>query len=173
MRAINPKVTIDIVKNYIYDSSQLINIINKADYVINTVDMRSIYSSINELALKNNKVIFMPFNVGFGSLIIACNKFDHKVSDLISASHDSEDDLSFLFKLIDKYKSINIPNYIINNLSKIKLETNHKNFNSQNCIASFFSASLLMTMIINLIKDENIKYYPELNYIDLIKLISL
>lgn len=167
IKSINPASNIRVYNKFITDSVTVFDFIQKSHYVINSIDVNKEYFDSIRMSSANNLTTLLPFNIGFGGLVIVVPPEAKKTQRLLQDFGDAKDDLSFLMILLQKGKRIKAPSYILKRLPKIMREIKNRKYNSQTGISSYLTASITMTVIIKLINNQRVKMYPRVNQVDL------
>lgn len=69
IREINPEAEIEIIPAFITDK-EAPSLVGQADTIVNMVDPSPALFAINRAARSQNKLVFFPFNVGFGGITL-------------------------------------------------------------------------------------------------------
>ncbi len=166
LKSINPKAKIKIINKRISDASELGKAIEKSDIIINTFDINDVYFDLIKIASENKIITILPFNVGFGSFVLALDSVN--CGDFIKNYGNSKSDLELLLNLfhISKKDKIKLPDYININLNQIIKQIDKIKINPQVGIASFITSSIVCSMMINYLESGKINSFPNFNYID-------
>jgi len=108
-------------------------------------------------------------NIGFGSLILIFKKGSVPFSEYIV---DNNYSLEGIINNIIKKTTIHFPGYINNNIFELFVQIKQKNIEPQIMPAAALTSSLVVTIIIQLIKNESVKTSPNVIYFDLLGVIS-
>ena len=159
IKKINPKANVVKYTKKV-TTSDIEEITNKADYIINTIDVDEVYYCITDLAREKNKKVFLPFNIGFGGILFF---FDNKSPYLKEMTgnkiiNSEQEFYRSLYKNLDKK---NLPSYIREVAPKILSEISSGKPNPQLCIASNIISALVITAIVRLEGDLPVDRSPK------------
>lgn len=165
LQQINPNSKIKVFDQFIKEKD-IYKVIKDADFIINTVDINSIYYKIVEEGQKEGASILLPFNIGYGGMLIIFNKNTPSLNQLVRIK-ENQNDSEFLFNLLNKTPAISLPDYLVDNLDKIFKEISKKGYNPQMGIGSNITSSIVISSIIKIIIGQEVKLAPEPIYLDI------
>jgi len=160
LKSINEDVYIDVHDSNI-TFEDVGSLIKDNDFIVNTVDFGKLFFMITRKALEESKVAILPLNVGFGSFVIVFNEYNKILAE---AEKTIEDDTQ-MFLWLQKNLSLELPNYI--NVEKLLNDRLRKGFDPQLGVTASQTASLVVVLIMKLIQNEEVNFFPQVNSIDM------
>jgi len=159
VKGINPETEIITVPEFITEHS-IRDLVNKAEFIVNTVDPGPVLFNLNSEAQKQNKVAFFPLNIGFGGLVFV---FTGGSSSLEEMTGDNVPVQQVLFHIIrNTTKSIPCLSLYIGDLSNsIDDILSGKLPGPQLGIAAGINSAIIVTAMIKILRGEELKLAPE------------
>jgi molybdopterin/thiamine biosynthesis adenylyltransferase len=149
--------------DFYLDATNIEKIIEEHDVVINTIDFDSgCFNICNQICKKFNVIEIFPMNLGFGSSVIVSHQKSESYSKYFKTDDLKDKILEFV---ISQRKDIN---NFLNYLSKYKEIKDLEEYKDpQLGIASFLNAAIITTIIVKIVKKQELRYFPELYHVDL------
>jgi len=166
---INKIANVEILSRNITEDD-ITHIVRSSDFVISTIDVDPIYYSIIDKIKLNKKVGIFPMNVGFGSLIFVMTKDSGNFDDIFGNSLPMND-FDFYKNLFPILKN-RLPQYLIDIGEQFFKKNNSKEPFPQIGIANYLTASIVMTIIINILEGKNVPKIPEPIFLDIKDLLN-
>jgi len=166
---INKFANVEILSRNITEDD-ITNIVQSSGFVISTVDVGPIYYSIVDKIKLNKKVGIFPMNVGFGSLIFVMTEDSGNFDDIFGSSLPMND-FDFYKHLFPIIKN-RLPQYLTDLGEKFFKKNNSKKPFPQIGIANYLTASMVMTIIINVLEGKNVPKIPEPIFLDIKNLLN-
>ena len=133
------------------------------DFCINTIDYGKDFVEITDyIAFKKKKPVLLPMNIGFGSFIMV---FDHNSCSFKSLIGDSDYHMINITNRMIEKSGINLPDYISPEL--IFDEIMKKQYYPQLGLAATLCGSLVNSIIIKMLRKEDVRLAPEAIYVDI------
>jgi hypothetical protein len=165
LRKINPEANIQIFKDFI-KPDDVPDLINNCDFIINTVDVNKVYFDLVEAGQRENKEVLLPFNMGFGSLVLIFNQKSESLPGILKKDLIS-DEVDFYAKLIEGLKIKHFPEYLSKKATMIYSCLEKKGYSPQIRIGAEIAASLVTTCLIKIVSGEDVPLSPEYLYLDI------
>lgn len=165
LRGINRNIKVQILPKYIR-KEQVRPLAKRANFVINTLDFSDAFMELNIQSMRLGKTAFLPFNVGYGSILLALKKKSTSVSRLLPWPKENSSNLDLYKKLLESLK-IKLPDYLTRNLQEIFRLSDLQNYSPQLGIAANISAALVVTEIVRELSNQKIDLLPKYLNVDL------
>ncbi len=165
LRKINPQADIQVFKKFI-NLVDVPDLINNCDFIINTVDVNKVYFNLVEVGQQENKEVLLPFNMGFGSLVLIFNQKSESLSGILQKDFISNE-VHFYTKLIEELKIKHFPEYLSAKASIIYSCLEKKGYSPQIRIGAEIAASLVTTCLIKMVSGEHVPLAPKYLYLDI------
>lgn len=155
LKKIYPDANIN-AHNFFLDESNIENMIKNNDIIINTIDFdHSSFLLCNKLCKKHNVIEIFPMNIALGCSVIISNKDSISFNDFFKSENYKDEIINYVIsKMVNKDK---LEPYLIK-YNEIKKQINGKD--PQIGIGSYLNAALIATLIVKLIKNNNLNYFP-------------
>jgi molybdopterin/thiamine biosynthesis adenylyltransferase len=146
IKEINPQVEIEIFPQYISTETEVSNLVLKSDIIVNMVDPGRVLFQLHDIAIKQDKPILFPLNLGYGGLVLVFTKKSIPLEQIASPDTNPED---YFIKLALKMAPF-LPQYLQQfiGLSKKAEDTNLPL--PQLGIAANISSALTVTAMVKL-----------------------
>lgn len=158
LKKINPKVNIDIIKKNITNSDISKNIC-QSDFIINTVDFGGVYFDLVKIGQEDKKHILLPFNIGFGGLVLIFNESTKSLDEILGSGIISND-IIFYKTLLNTLKPKNLPSYIKENITSIFSNMKLRHNNPQIVIGAEIVSALVITSIVKILAGKKVPMAP-------------
>ncbi len=98
---INPEAEVEIINMYIEDLDQIRPLVEKSDFVLNTVDYHTpVFLTLTDYAQSLGKTVFFPTNIGFGAIVMIFDQNSISMSSYLGVEKETKCDLSLFLKRI-------------------------------------------------------------------------
>lgn len=151
IKEINPEANVKIIQHKIIETEEIQRLVGGSDVVVNTTDLGKESNILNNVSVKQNKPVFMPLNIGFGSILIIIRN-ESELNEL--AKYDSE---ISLIQYLHASKKINLHPAIVSRSIELIKEYREKKFYPQTGIACYLSASLAVYAIMKEVSDDKLE----------------
>ncbi|MFA6198631.1 MAG: ThiF family adenylyltransferase [Patescibacteria group bacterium] len=141
-------------------------VINNSDIIINTIDFGDTFIKLTTEATVSNKIVILPFNVGYGVVIVVLDKTSDSISSVIKENHNIVTNGDLYRHLLSNINYC-APKYISQNIDKIFDVIRRFKYSPQLAIASSLNAAAINTVILKIIKGDQVKKLPGIIYFDL------
>ena len=158
VRLVNPSINTTVMEGKVTED-RVEKLLRGVDFIINTIDVGRTFFKLCDVAQKKGKVVLIPMNIGYGSFLLVLKKETPFLSEIFDTDSVSSD-LGLITTYLASNKQIKIPAYLKDNAGKMIAEIQKKEINPQIGIASNMTSALVITSIIRLIKNENVKLAP-------------
>jgi len=166
LKKINPNISTQIVSKYIRmkNFTDFEKHVKSCDFVVNTMDFNEEFFQMNKYVMKMNKVLLIPFSVGFGGVVLVFNHHNKSsISDLNVGK--SQNDTDFFRKVLSTLKNYKLPLYI--NAEEIFDYITKSSLIPQVGIGVVIASSLVVKVMMKSIScSGDIKLYPEVESFD-------
>ena len=162
--AINPEATIKTLPHFI-TGKEAPDLVNEADFIINTVDPGPALFSLNSAAREKNKVVFFPMNIGYGGLMFVFTAQSATLEEIVG---EGVPENQVLFKLIERTTG-NIPHiasYIQKFANRIGEILDGTLPAPQLGISANINSSIVVTGMLKSITGTTLALAPEPLYLD-------
>jgi SAM-dependent methyltransferase len=157
IREVNPEVQIEVFPQFITEKD-VEPLINKVDFVINMVDPGPVIFELNRVANSKGKMAISPLNVGFGGVVLVFSSSSATLEEIVGDNTLLE---GFFLRLLEKVSTF-LPGYLERDFLGVRDEIEQKGQPfPQLGIASFASASLVVTVIIRALMGLPLKLAPQ------------
>ena len=146
IKAINPRARVRIFKKYI-KPKDVPTLMKGINFIVNTVDFSEAYANLTAEAQKKNSLAILPFNIGYGSVILVYDSRTPKITDMFQ-NKIIRSDVDFYSSLLESLRDYRLPLYLKKNLKSIFIDIQKKKFNPQIGIASNITAAITITAIL-------------------------
>lgn len=158
VREINPEAEIETFPQYITEN-EVCSLVSRADIIVNMVDPGPALLDINRVARSQNKLVFFPFNVGFGGITLAFSPDSPTLEEMTGGEVSGPD----LFLRLAAAVGCHIP-YLTSYMAMFT-GTQEEIFQGQRPgpqlgIAASINASLIVTAIIRVLSGLSINTAP-------------
>lgn len=160
---INPYSNITLMPDGITNDTDLDEIIDLGDIIINTIDYGKLYFDLVDHAMKKKRLTICPFNPGFGGLVVCFNERSGTVYDLLNTDQ-YESGSEFSRKLIKNNSAIVLPKEIRDNIDQLFTKITLSGYDPQIAIGVNMSSSIGLNCIIKYLNAEEIPYCPSIIY---------
>jgi molybdopterin/thiamine biosynthesis adenylyltransferase len=159
IKGVNSEAEINIFPEFISENNTL-ELVSKADFIINTVDPGPVLFKLNSEAQIQNKVVLFPLNIGFGGLAFV---FTNRSSTLEEMTGDNVPVHEVFFSIIkNTVKNIPYLSFYVGDLSKsIDDILSGKLPGPQLGIAAGINSALIVTAMIKILRGEELTLAPE------------
>jgi molybdopterin/thiamine biosynthesis adenylyltransferase len=161
---INPEAQVIAVETFIRKEN-VTDLVEKSDFVINTVDAGEVYFALADEGQRLRKTVLLPLNIGFGGFLWSLNKDSDTLADLLGTT-EVENDLMFYEKIFARMNAEKIPNYIANIAKELFRDMHTRGNSPQMVIGARIVSALLVTTIIKVLDDGDVAYAPQFQYVD-------
>jgi len=168
LKSINPNCDIEKFPFFIDVSTDINTLFADYKYIVNTVDNHDVAFLINNEAIKRGRTILFPFIIGYGAYLLVFDNTTISLQDMVK--NEDYNDLIFYKNLLESCTNLNMPGYIIKNQEKIMNSIKQNKKLPQLGIASFLTASLVVTTIVKLISKKEIRKAPNIITTDMLEL---
>lgn len=158
LKKINPKVNIKVIKKNIA-SNDIPILIRQSDFIINTVDFGKVYFDLVKIGQENKKHILLPYNIGFGGLVLIFNESTKSLDEILGSGIISND-IIFYKTLLNILKPKNLPSYIKENTASIFSNMKLRRNNPQIVIGAEIVSALVITSIVKILSGKKVPMAP-------------
>ncbi|MDD5342413.1 MAG: ThiF family adenylyltransferase [Patescibacteria group bacterium] len=170
IKYINEKSKIKVIAKRI-NTKDIDTLIACSDIIINTLDYGRVFVELTDRAIKKGKSVIVPFNVGFGNVIILFNKNSSTMKDILVGSKKlgSNEDL---YRHLLNSLHFKPPRYLVPKLKQIFMALDKRGFSPQLGIASYMNAAVIVTLMIRIIQNKKNIISPKYLHIDVMNIIE-
>jgi hypothetical protein len=166
LKKINPQAKIRIFKKFIA-LEDIPGLISESDFIVNTVDVNSVYFELIAAGQREEKEVVLPFNMGFGSLVMMFNQNSESLPGILK-KEEAESEVSFFTRLMEVLNIKQFPEYLSSKASTIYSCMKKNGHSPQIVIGAQIAASLVVTCMIKKLSGEKVSLAPEYMYHDLL-----
>jgi hypothetical protein len=167
IKEINPEANIIIIDKFI-KQEDVSELIEKADFIVNTVDISPVYFDITQKGASMGKCVFLPLNVAFGCFNWIFTKKSKKLEDIVGKPEEVNSELIFYKKILKKI-IFKVPFYILKRSRFIFSEIEKKKKSPQLVIGATLVAGVVVTSMVKILNNEKVSVAPKYFYLDLYK----
>jgi len=154
---INPDAKIECVKKFIRDDADIKKLVGEADIAFNMSDPDKAMYKINNEAVKQNKTVFFPINLGHGGFLLIFTKKSKSLEQILGEKVYGN---AFYLKLIEKVFE-KLPDSLAKLLSTIDQRVLTGEMPSpQTGVTSYITSALAVVAMTRYINKENISLAP-------------
>lgn len=155
-----PSAKIQVFNNYITTQAQIDDIVGNTDVIINTADFTKGFYEILISAIKKNRFVITPFNVGFGSAVTTFNKNNTKVVNGLMKNRSKVDGHHFVGLIKASKGNFVVPQYFKQIFSEIVYQKSKLGYIPQLGLASNITASLVLKVLIDYLRRHKYPRFP-------------
>jgi molybdopterin-synthase adenylyltransferase len=170
LEKINPDSKISVIDKYITEKD-LEELIDRADVIINTLDYSAAFVKLINISCEKGKTVIVPFNIGFGVVIVIFNNKSKSISEIIGSEGDFDSDLQLYEKLMNNL-NYRLPDTVSSKLLEIFEHIKEKKYSPQLGVASSINSAIIVTIIMLIIEGKEIPLAPNVINLDLHQLIQ-
>ncbi|MBI1823369.1 MAG: ThiF family adenylyltransferase [Nitrospirae bacterium] len=165
LRKINPEADVQVFKKFI-TLDDIPVLIDSADFVINTVDVNPVYFELVAAGQREGKEVVLPYNMGFGSLVMMFNQKSESLSGILKREKLGNE-VSFYTRLMEVLKIKQFPQYLTRRASSIYSCMEKNGHSPQIMVGAEIAASLVTTCLIKILSGEEVPLAPDYLYLDI------
>lgn len=167
LKSISPQISVETVP-YFLTQDNMEQHIADADFVVNTIDWGKNFITCNELAVKHNKIVLSPMNIGWGGCLYIFHPEKTSLAEFLEVSDlYSMSEIELKQKFVKKAIGEDLYPYLEGTMNIFEnLPNDNWIADPQLGVATFLSASLTITSLVSLISGKNVPYAPEVIKID-------
>ncbi len=158
IQEINPKAEMEILPHFITEE-ETTSLVTKAELIVNMVDPGPVIFAINQVARYQNKMVFFPFNIGFGGMALAFSPDSATLEEMLEKEVPEE---VLFHRLIEKLTPFlpQLNSYMEQFPDTVNDITRRVRPVPQLGVAASISASLVVTAMIRVVLGLPVKVAP-------------
>lgn len=168
---INKKAKVKVIPRFLgVNDKQLFS--EESIFIVNTVDFGETFIEITEVGTNNNSIIFIPFNIGFGSALMVFDKRSIRLSEFLGPEVMKVKGNSRFYSEFTKRLKKTIPSKIQKTIQAILASDARRKTTCQLGIASNINASMIVSSMIRILCGKRIARAPKIVLLDIDSIIS-